>query len=243
MNPARTNPFTNRKPLQPGGREVFLKRLRQSLGHNAAQTPPLTEPPPALDESLIRQCNDAGPALIDRWIAKAKTNSMIIHRTTAEPAAIHAALDASFAAHNPAKILLNAADFDTRFSLAGHLTQKSVIRWTEPNCRETAFSCDASITDCRAALADAGSLVVWSDASFGRSSTLVIPVHVILLPASRILPDLIDGLQFIRNQNPAGLPSNVVIINGPSKTADIEMNLITGVHGPKHVYVILIDGM
>ena len=241
MKSNRAKPVINRKPLQTGGREVFLKRLRQSLGHDA--TPPLTEAPPALDESLIRQCNDAGPALIDRWIAKAKTNSITVHRATADPSAIHAAIDACLAPHNITKTLLNTHEFDSHFSLSDHLAAKTLFRWGDPDCREAAFTCDASITDCRAALADAGSLVVWSDPTFGRSSTLVVPVHIILLPASRILPDLIDGLQFIHDQNPAGLPSNVVIINGPSKTADIEMNLITGVHGPKHVYVILIDGL
>jgi len=88
--------------------------------------------------------------------------------------------------------------------------------------------------------------MVWSDPAFGRSSTLVIPIHIVLLPASRILPELIDALAFAQQQVAQGsgqLPSNIVLINGPSKTADIEMNLITGVHGPKHLYVVVLEGM
>jgi L-lactate dehydrogenase complex protein LldG len=91
--------------------------------------------------------------------------------------------------------------------------------------------------------------LVWSDATFGRSSTLVVPVHVVLLPSSRIIPDMIDGLGLVArtfggtNTTPPRLPSNVVIINGPSKTADIEMNLVTGVHGPKYLYVIVVENL
>jgi L-lactate dehydrogenase complex protein LldG len=100
-----------------------------------------------------------------------------------------------------------------------------------------------SITDAPAGLADTGALLVWSHEHFGRSSTLVTPVHITLLPASRILPDLVDGLAFVQQQNPGLLPSNIVVINGPSKTGDIEMKLVVGVHGPKYLYVLLLDGM
>ncbi len=249
MNSRRLNPFINRKPLEGGGREVFMKRVRESLGGGTGANAAVPEPP-VIDEALVRQCADSGAALIERWMAKAKGNSIAVHRCTGETAAIHAAMEACLSPHATTKILLNAGEIGQRFAIAEFVAERSAetVRWGEPGCREAAFSCDAAITDCRAGLADAGSVVVWSDTGFGRSSTLVIPVHVILLPVSLILPDLVDGLRFIARENAvhgggAGLPSNVVIINGPSKTADIEMNLITGVHGPKHVYVILIDGV
>jgi L-lactate dehydrogenase complex protein LldG len=200
--------------------------------------PPL---PPQSDESLFRQVPATldRAALVERWIERAAAFSIKIHRATHE--SFTSALDACLAPHKIARALVNAHEYDPR--LAAYLAAKGihVIPWATPNCAEEAFSCELSITDCRVALADTGSLMFWSDATFGRASTLVIPIHVVLLPASRILPDLVDGLAFIQRHGP--LPSNIVLINGPSKTADIEMNMITGVHGPKHLYVVVIDDM
>ncbi len=244
----RTNPFLNRQPLQTGGREVFLQRVRTAHNHGT-QTPPPTEPPPTRDEAFYRQtpATLSPEELRTRWLAKAKTNTMTIQETTADPTSVHAALDACLAQHTITKSILNARDLTAQLQLPQYLARKNIqaLDWGSPNCREEAFHCEASITDCRAGLADSGSLLVWSDQTFGRSTTLVIPVHIILLPASRILPDMIDALQFARDKttSPSSplLPSNIVIINGPSKTADIEMNLVTGVHGPKFLYVILIQ--
>ena len=68
-------------------------------------------------------------------------------------------------------------------------------------------------------------------------------MHVVLLTASRVLPDLIDALPRALAENRGRMPSNVVVINGPSKTADIEMHLITGVHGPKFLHVLVITDL
>jgi L-lactate dehydrogenase complex protein LldG len=142
-------------------------------------------------------------------------------------------------------VIVNAGELDGRFGVAAHLVSrgKEVLQWGAPGCGELAFSCDAAVTDCRAGLADTGAVMVWSDAEFGRSSTLVVPVHVVLLPASRVLADLVDGFEMLVRECGGNLPSNVVVINGPSKTADIEMNLVTGVHGPKYLHVVLVEGM
>jgi L-lactate dehydrogenase complex protein LldG len=64
---------------------------------------------------------------------------------------------------------------------------------------------------------------------------LLPPVHFVLLPESRILPSIFDWSA----QLPDPLPSNVVLVSGPSKTADIEQTLVVGVHGPKRLIVIV----
>lgn len=240
----RTNPFVNRKPLTSGGRETFLKRVRASLGREATAMPTGM---PVREESLIRQVakNIDRAAVVERFAAKAKENTMVVHRVPPEAAAIHAALDACLANHKIAKSAVNLRELDGKFRVAEHLAAKNIaaVLWGSADSREQTFDCQASITDCRGGIADTGSIVVYSDPAFGRTTTLVVPVHIVFVPASRIMPDMIDALERVRQENPETLPSNIVFITGPSKTGDIEMKLVTGVHGPKFMYVILIDGM
>jgi L-lactate dehydrogenase complex protein LldG len=175
---------------------------------------------------------------------------MIVQKLPGDAPSVAAALNTCLANHPVTRAILNARDLEGPLDLKACLLNRNlqVVAWGAPNVRDEAFTCEASITDCRCAMADSGSLVVWSDAGFGRSSTLVIPIHIILVPASRIVPDMIDALQFAHEQARAAgvrghLPSNIVIINGPSKTADIEMNLVTGVHGPKYLYVLVLENL
>ncbi len=256
----RPSPFTNRQPLAGTTREIFLARIRKALDHPADHSP-APGAAPVLEESLIRQVaapatTEARAALVDRWQKKMTENKATVHRLPPpngnDQSAVLAALDACLAKHPTAKrALLNLQQLGEQFPIADHLRAKqfSTSEWPSPTAFADAFTADVSITDAPAGLADTGSLLVWSHANFGRSSTLVTPIHITLLPASRILPDLIDGLDFVRQQHPdgngggGGLPSNIVVINGPSKTADIEMKLVTGVHGPKYLYILLLDGM
>jgi L-lactate utilization protein LutC len=233
----------NREALTRGGREEFLARVRKGLGHAAGVSPPPSEPPPERDESVLRQVRPGDAGMLQRWVTKATENTMKVLRAGAD--GVLAAIDGVLSEHKVGKVIANARELDGRFGLSTHLASRgvSVLSWGVPGCRDEAFHCDAAVTDCRAGLADTGAVLVWSDAGFGRSSTLVVPVHVVLLPASRVMADLIDGLELVMKETGGKLPSNVVVINGPSKTADIEMNLVTGVHGPKYVYVVLIEGM
>jgi len=243
----RKNPFVNREPLVAGGRSTFMQRVRTALGRERGEKviPPA---PPAHDDAVIRQVRAGDPGIVDRWATYATGNGMKVARVKlAEPATIQNAIDGFFADHKITRVILNAREFEAKLPLVMHLSAKGIEthKWGDHDCSNTAFTCEASITDARAGLADTGSLLVWSDKTFGRATTLVTPVHVVLLPASRILPDLIDGLALVAQENnitaPGGMPSNVVVINGPSKTADIEMNLVTGVHGPKYLYILLLD--
>ena len=230
--------------LAPGTnpkRDEFLAIVRHALGHSAVGK--LAEPTgrPPRHEKLIRQIQANDPGRVDRWIELAGKNGVNVKRARTA-AGIQAAIDECLSAHQVQSVLLNMADLPEE-SFAAHLTKKGlkIYHWAKEGCAEAAFNCDAAVTDCRYGLADTGAFMVWSDTGFGRSSTLTVPVHVVLLPVGRIVADMVDALPHVLRDTGGRMPSNVVIINGPSKTADIEMKLVTGVHGPKFLYAVIID--
>ena len=152
------------------------------------------------DEAIVRQCDAATPDLVGRWIERAAACSIKVHRATPDAGAINAMIDMCLSPHAVTRCVLNAHEFEETLQLESHLARRQIaaVKWGTAGCREEAFSCEASITDCRAGLADTGGILVWSDAGFGRSSTLVVPIHVVLLPVSRILPDFVDGLKMVQ---------------------------------------------
>jgi L-lactate dehydrogenase complex protein LldG len=95
------------------------------------------------------------------------------------------------------------------------------------------------ITSADFALADTGTLVMIASASEARLVSLLPPVHVAVVPCGRILTGL-DEL-FTILPDPAAQTSSMVLITGPSRTADIEQILVRGVHGPGEVHVVLVD--
>lgn len=94
------------------------------------------------------------------------------------------------------------------------------------------------ITGADAAIAQAGGIVLASGPGRGRLASLLPPVHVALVSAARIWPTLPDLLA--AEPGLVGRGANLVVIAGPSRTADIEMILTHGVHGPKHLHVIVV---
>ncbi|MGC9259211.1 MAG: LutC/YkgG family protein [Phycisphaerae bacterium] len=231
----------NQQPLgHDSGRSVFLTVIRHALGHSAQGAPPAPAARPKIQEKLLRQVPAGDSQRVERWIQQARANGLTVVRTNAD--GIHAAIEHLLSGHSVKSIMLNVADLPED-ALAGRLQAGGyqIHLWTDPNCENLVFQCDAGITDCRYGLADTGALLVWSDPGFGRSTTLTIPLHIVLVPAARIVADMIDALPHLLRDTGGRMPSNAVIINGPSKTADIEMNLVTGVHGPKYLYAIVID--
>jgi len=97
---------------------------------------------------------------------------------------------------------------------------------------------DAGFTTVRSAIADTGTLVLWPSPEEPRLLSLVPPLHVALLATATIRDTL---LSVLRDEGWAsGLPPNVVLVSGPSKTADIEQTLAYGVHGPKRLVVVAV---
>ena len=106
-------------------------------------------------------------------------------------------------------------------------------------CKEQLFALDAGITSTRGAVADVGALILWPDANEPRLLSLAPAVHIAVLEAAHIHDSLADAI--VRERWAEGMPTNVLLISGPSKTADIELVLTFGVHGPKELIVLILD--
>jgi len=102
------------------------------------------------------------------------------------------------------------------------------------------FSCvDAGFTVARSGIAATGTLVLAPDAGTPRSVSLVPPLHVALVYASTLHADLHAAMHAERWN--AGMPTNLVLVSGPSKTSDIQQTLAYGAHGPAALWVVIVD--
>ncbi len=95
-----------------------------------------------------------------------------------------------------------------------------------------------SVTEADYALADTGTLVLFSAEGEGRTLSLLAPVNVTIVPASRIVSGLAE--LFTRAPDAAARSSAIVFITGPSRTGDIELTLTVGVHGPGELHAVVL---
>lgn len=100
---------------------------------------------------------------------------------------------------------------------------------------------DVSITGCEALIARTGSILMSSAQESGRTVSVYAPVHICIAYSSQLVYDIRDGLEMLMEKYKNKIPSFITLATGPSRTADIEKTLVVGVHGPKDVYVFLID--
>ena len=105
--------------------------------------------------------------------------------------------------------------------------------------KERVFNVDAGITSTMGGIADTGALILWSSKEEPRLMSLVPPIHIAILRADKIYNSLAEVMQ--KENWSANMPTNAFLISGPSKTADIELVLAFGVHGPKELIVLVID--
>lgn len=99
---------------------------------------------------------------------------------------------------------------------------------------------DAALTTTRGGIAETGTLILWPSPDEPRLMSLVPPLHVALLRAGQIHETFAQAMS-AQDWTGQGMPTNALLISGPSKTADIEQVLAYGVHGPKQLVVLLIE--
>jgi L-lactate dehydrogenase complex protein LldG len=102
-------------------------------------------------------------------------------------------------------------------------------------------TCDTAITTCEWLVARTGSIVMSAAQESGRTVSVYAPVHICIAYTRQLVYDVKDALLKAREKYSGNLPSLITFATGPSRTADIEKTLVVGVHGPKEVYVFLVD--
>lgn len=129
--------------------------------------------------------------------------------------------------------------------------------WTRIYCREPRFiplilamelepfsdlaQCDASITGCEYLVSRTGTIVMSTAQPSGRTTSVYAPVHLCIASSTQLVHDHREALQFLKMKYTGKMPSLITFATGPSRTADIEKTLVTGVHGPKEVYCFLTE--
>ena len=105
--------------------------------------------------------------------------------------------------------------------------------------KDLLFEIDAAITTTRGGIAETGSLILWPTPDEPRLMSLVPPIHIAVLYASDIYSTFREAM--ISANWSSEMPTNALLISGPSKTADIEQTLVYGIHGCKELVVLVIQ--
>jgi L-lactate dehydrogenase complex protein LldG len=125
-------------------------------------------------------------------------------------------------------------------------------QWAKIYCKEDQWNeqfsntinlatCDASITGCECLVARTGTIVMSAAEQSGRTVSVYAPIHICVAYTNQLVFDIKDALERVNKKYNGNIPSLITFASGPSRTADIEKTLVTGVHGPKEVYLFLID--
>jgi L-lactate dehydrogenase complex protein LldG len=203
-------------------RETVLHKVRSALGRTPGQTPEVAPP----------------PILVSRTMDVEARVSLFIER-------FEALAGKALRVPNPAA---------ARIWLEQFLNQRTAVASNSPYLgpcvdlpnvqrgnvdRAAVSTANVGITSVDYALAETGTMVLFSSAHEARLISLLPPVHVAIFPKSSILVGL-DEL-FTLLPLPAEMTSAMVMITGPSRTADIEQILVRGVHGPGEIYALVVD--
>ncbi len=162
-------------------------------------------------------CARAGewPALLAQRIVDAGVRRVLVDSASPEGRALRAALPAS----------VEPVAFD-----------RPLEDWKA----ELFGTIDAGFTVARSGIAATGTLVLAPDTASPRTVSLVPPLHIALVHAHTLHADLHQALHAERWQD--GMPTNLVLATGPSRTSDIQQTLAFGAHGPRWTWVVIVTG-
>jgi L-lactate dehydrogenase complex protein LldG len=135
------------------------------------------------------------------------------------------------------KVVIVNTPEEAQIAVNKALNGRSFIRASDAFSRDAVAAIEVGITSADYALADTGSLVMFTESNESRLLSLLPPCHIAVIDSSRIVASLDDVFRL--RPLPGAESSAMVVITGPSRTADIEMRLVRGVHGPGEIHVII----
>jgi L-lactate dehydrogenase complex protein LldG len=211
-------------------RDTILRDVRAALGRRPGQA--LPPPPPVrlvIPDVPVSQRIDS---MLERVAALA--GKTLHARTRAEAREYVASViqDKTAVASN-APFLLECGITELPGVRSG-ITDREELRGLCANCNYGISSADFG-------LSDTGSLVMISSPEEARMVSLLPPAHIAIVPSYKLLTGLDELYSLV--PKPADRTSSMVLITGPSRTADIEQILVRGVHGPGEIHVVVVSGM
>lgn len=210
-------------------RDELMRRVRGALGRASGDH---VGEHPAIDEATMRLEREPNP---DRYTEAAEAVGLEVRRTNEET--LRKTLADLLAELGAARVAIAAGDGDLQALSREAAGARDVVERPAPS---ELFDVDVAITDVEFAVTETGSLAVTSERMGSAAAHVAPPVHVAIVHERQLVADLLDGLRAERFTD--GLPTRLVLVTGPSKTADIEGILIEGVHGPGRVVVVLASG-
>ncbi len=229
--------------MTPDGRGAILERIRSALA--SARLPDSSAIHPAPFTGYTAAPAAGAPQLIERFGEELAAQQGVMHRAANEADAASIAL-ALLERHGRGPVLswddrwLDCPELVPALTAAGIEMVRSASS-TEPvrhGGMDAIEPIAVGLTGAFAGLADTGSLVLISGSGRSRVASLLPPIHIAILRQSRVFATLPAFLA--ANRGAIDLGSNAVLVTGPSRTADIEMSLTHGVHGPREVHVIVV---
>lgn len=249
-------------------KEEILARVRESIACNS-HIPSIKEGEPRFSQPLHLSGEGKEALLQDFTLNHTNNKSLIIESSKGDlPSAIAKILaendseisasasnggasSGASAGENLFEILCNC-DLDCELEALqnalkqANLQSYALLPYTQSvdSMRDRLFGISASIVQARCGIADLGVIALSSNENAPRLSSLITNICIYLLDKNHIVPNMLEGIKFAKEyeRKRSGseiLPSNIILVAGPSRTADIELQTVFGVHGPRKTYTVL----
>lgn len=226
------------------GKNEFIKLISSSLGRTAPpESPPECILPHQIHHDYLKGADN--DELEKVFISNARAAGTTIYQCNLSK--LYQTLHLAITDFGSGAIVLADNNYlnehDIFKDLANHFDQVAV--WDQEGTRKeniaTAEQASIGIVTAEFALAESGTVVLYSHRGSGRSISLLPTYTISLIRKLDIYPRLTQAMSLISKQTDRGLPSSINFITGASSTADIELVRVQGVHGPLAISYIIID--